>query len=117
MSILGFLNYGTDFNFQCILFFFHSFTKSGDEDEIEHFRYAVAAACFLDVGPSQVRCLLHMTLLIQAKDVFLNGINAGVAFEKLEYFEELFLIKKGCTKKLNYEVTETIRKFAASFYL
>lgn len=49
---------------------------------------------------------------------FLNSINAGVAFEKLEYFEELFLIEKGYTRKLNYEVTEKIRKFAAScFYL
>lgn len=72
MSILGFLDCGTDFNFHCILFFFHSFTKSGDEDEIEHFQHAVAASCFLDVGPSQVRCLLYMILLIQAKDVFLK---------------------------------------------
>ena len=40
---------------------------------------------------------------------FSNGIRAEVAFEKLEYFEELFLMKKDCTKKLNYEVAEMVK--------
>lgn len=87
----------------------HGFTKSGYEHEIEHLQHAVASSCFLDVGPSQVRHLLYLTFKIQDKVCYLNAISAGVAFEKLEYFEELFLMKKGCARKLNCEVTETIK--------
>lgn len=53
----GYLDGGTECNFKCILFFFHGFTKSGNEDEIKHLQHAVAASCFLGVGPSQVRHL------------------------------------------------------------
>lgn len=41
---------------------------------------------------------------------FLNAINAEVAFEKLKYFEESTRMKKrGCIRKLNYEVAEAIK--------
>lgn len=40
---------------------------------------------------------------------FLNSIRLGVAFEKPDYFEELFLMKKDCTKKLNYEVADMVK--------
>lgn len=53
----GYLDGMTECNFKCILFFFHDYTKSGDEDETEELQYAVAAFCFLGVGPSQVRQL------------------------------------------------------------
>lgn len=46
----------------------------------------------------------------------MNGIDAVVAFEKLGYFEELFLTKKDCIRKLNYEVAEEVKKFIASCF-
>ena len=55
--LLGYLDGMTECNFKCILFFFHDYTKSGDEDETEQLQYAVAAFCFLGVGSSQVRQL------------------------------------------------------------
>lgn len=46
----------------------------------------------------------------------MNGIRVGVAFEKLEYLEVLFLMKNDCTKKLNYVVAEMIKKLPVSCF-
>ena len=62
-----------------MLFFLHDYTKSGDEDETEQLQYAVAAFCFLGVGPSQVRqffFLLFCHFKFRVKVCFLNAISA-----------------------------------------